>query len=890
MERIKDKNRGSGIVLLTAFISFFAPLFGQDVILDAVAGHQLWQGQGTFWDDGRENNYTVGYSDTITICPEDIGKKVRFIVKELDIHPADQLLIYDDADVNGSLIVAENSPHHLFLGDTIEATNANTSGCLTTVFTTDASSPGAAGWEFEIQAFFPCQSILTSARFNGLKPEEHPGGILNLCIGDQLNIAGTASYPDMGTPGEFYPQSNFTSVFQWRLENLADGSGINQQAAYDSQKDSAFANFTITQNGLYLMRFLVQDANSENRCTNNNSVSQLVWIGGGQAMFSNESGTTRALKEQIYVGEKDTLLGYVQLPRLNRENLMDQPALIPDGVIGSNGSTLVLTKTILAHPKDNNVPGSGLIGTASDIDSICLDIEHSAIGDLNMTLICPTGQSVKLLSSSIFSISNFGEPIDVPGNTDPGILKTYCFSQTATDKVHDVASTLQTVEELPAKHYLPEESLDGLIGCEMNGSWSLIIEDIYINDNGFARNLDIHFSESNQPVNPAGSLSASWVESANNPEQGTMQTISDTLIIQANTPGTYCYHYQLSDSNCGLSDTTICVEVLEAPEPEADFKYRDSIICQEDQILIPIFFNNGEAGDFTINPSGGPEIDSATGKLTVSASDTGTYIVTNTLGADVHQYELMIVKSPEFSLTAFPNDTLCVLTNLVVSGLTWDNFDSMTIYPPPELDTFFMDSTISFPNPGTYVFRLVAGYHTCASDTVSLSIVVNGLPETQFLNEDSVLCVYYEPIVLNALPEGGVFSGLGVSDSLFDPHLVDVGIHTVRYEVIVNGCIGSAELALTVESCDASSLGEYENELHLEIYPNPVDHRLYLDMESDMIIEQFELRNAVGQTIRRWDGNAMQKGLSVEDIPDGYYHLLIFLNGEKVIRNLIIKH
>lgn len=59
------------------------------------------------------------------------------------------------------------------------------------------------------------------------------------------------------------------------------------------------------------------------------------------------------------------------------------------------------------------------------------------------------------------------------------------------------------------------------------------------------------------------------------------------------------------------------------------------------------------------------------------------------------------------------------------------------------------------------------------------------------LSLEAVDSVYVDgnPIVLNGLPIGGTYSGLGVSDSLFDPAIAKVGLHTVQYAFNDNPCI-----------------------------------------------------------------------------------------------------
>ncbi|MEA3448993.1 MAG: T9SS type A sorting domain-containing protein, partial [Bacteroidota bacterium] len=135
------------------------------------------------------------------------------------------------------------------------------------------------------------------------------------------------------------------------------------------------------------------------------------------------------------------------------------------------------------------IPGQ-TIENASDIVGICMNLEHSYLNDLTMYIQCPSGQSIQLETQGGGS-THLGEPID-PG-TGPGIGYDYCFTPDAMQTLEEAASGVSTV---PAGDYAPYESFDNLIGCPLNGEWTISVCDNWAIDDGYIFGWYIEFYES----------------------------------------------------------------------------------------------------------------------------------------------------------------------------------------------------------------------------------------------------------------------------------------------------------------------------------------------------------------------------------------------------------
>lgn len=148
----------------------------------------------------------------------------------------------------------------------------------------------------------------------------------------------------------------------------------------------------------------------------------------------------------------------------------------------------------------------------SQLQQICATMEHSYLGDLELKIISPTGQSCVLKSypgggSCDLGIPFASNPVDGSNSnlTDPGQGYEYCFNDTplygtmvseSGNYTHTYPSSLgggQTVTDnyLPQGSYTSEQPLSNLLGSEMNGNWTLEITDNLSLDNGYVFNWNI---------------------------------------------------------------------------------------------------------------------------------------------------------------------------------------------------------------------------------------------------------------------------------------------------------------------------------------------------------------------------------------------------------------
>jgi PKD repeat protein/subtilisin-like proprotein convertase family protein len=273
------------------------------------------------------------------------------------------------------------------------------------------------------------------------------------------------------------------------------------------------------------------------------------------------------------------------------------PTFLPDG----NGQ--VYTTTL-------NVEGlsQATMMSPSDLQSICINMEHSFLGDLEMKLIAPDGTELILkerFNANDGNSCDLGEPIarapkDGPSNnTDPGVGYDYCFTHTpiygtmvgeSTNYVRDYTDgqgNSYTDKYLPEGSYTPYQPFLNLIGVPLNGEWTIWVKDHLPQDNGWIFHWTISFSTDREgdiivltepsPINVV--LEGDVTQAACNGNDGAINISVDgefppfqylwstgetTQNISGLTSGTYTV--EVTDGNLCSTEQTFNVSNLNGPE------------------------------------------------------------------------------------------------------------------------------------------------------------------------------------------------------------------------------------------------------------------------------------------------------------------------------------
>lgn len=477
---------------------------------------------GTFYDSGGTGNYGNNQSFTFTICPSNPNSRVSVNFSSFNLEANyDFLSIYNGNSTAAPLIgtySGTTSP------GVITASLTNASGCLTFRFTTDGSIT-RTGWEAAISCIAGCQTI--TSNFVSSNPAPQANGVIRVCQGQAVNFSGSGTFSG----------SSAGATYSWSIANGINVAGQN-------------ASYTFNTAGAYVVNLRITDPNG---CTNSNQINQLVQVSTTPTI------TTSANPTSICQGQISNLNANVTMTPFNQNCTppVSGTTFLPDG----SGASYTTSITV------NCYGGSQVVQSANDIQNVCLNMEHSFMGDLQIRITCPNGQSSILKSYPGGGGTYLGCPID---NTTggPGTGRNYCFTPTATTLLVNGGTSNcgnPSGASITAGNYMPQQSFNNLIGCPLNGAWTIQVTDNLAADDGYIFNWDINFNSTLLPASGSFTptiVSQGWVPTANlNATGNTTATVSPTTL------GSNCYTYTITDNfGCNYSQNQ-CVTVTNGTPP-----------------------------------------------------------------------------------------------------------------------------------------------------------------------------------------------------------------------------------------------------------------------------------------------------------------------------------
>src|SRR5690606_32334223 len=408
--------------------------------------------EGTFYDSGGANgNYPNDVVQIVTFCPDQDNAAIRVFFEEFDLAPGDYLEIYDGDEITLTNLIATYPDDLIEPGGlplTHPASGDNTTGCLTFRFVSNATG-NAAGWKAQIECVAPCQSIVASIQSS--VPVIDDNNIIKACMGQPVHMVGSA----------VFSESSQGAIYTWDMGN---GETLTGQTI----------NYIYNEPGIYITYLVVSDPRN---CRNTNMVRTVIQVSG-------EPDVTSTIPDVMCYNEEYTfdVVGLFDEEEAFEEYTIECTppvtgvTFLPDG----DGTSYSTTLTLNCYAED------AVITDGSQLINICINIEHSYAGDLDIRLISPDGSSVFLHE---WGTPGFylGQANDLPG-LDPGTGETYCFTMDASVILANGSTTTGGTPAgtmITPGDYLPVEDFDELIGSPINGTWTLEITDQWLADNGY---------------------------------------------------------------------------------------------------------------------------------------------------------------------------------------------------------------------------------------------------------------------------------------------------------------------------------------------------------------------------------------------------------------------
>ena len=497
---------------------------------------------GYLYDNSKNGNYEANQDRWITICPPaSTGNtgRISLTFEEFNIHPTDTVFIYQGTSINDPyMTTSDNVPffqNNDLLGRTIMPSLMMPSGCLTVRLASDGSNE-ASGFKAKIECASLCQypeaaldemfyrvaadgTLIPRPVRDGADTSINEDGSLNIvryksvdfCFGDSVVLVAKPLFPENDN---VYHQDASTCIYEWSF-----GDGQTATVNYNTQVGHRWEDLS----GYDLM--LVVEDTANGGCRSRNVIDTRV------RMATNPIKTVQQMPDMCSGTEVGFTVGYGENSQIIVDSLdfrrgakerYENTVFIPDG---PNCYNLSPTGCYDAPVTFDQFPSGSTVGSGSDVMSVCINMEHTFLGDLGFTLVCPNGQSVILkynthsggsdlgLATSSTSCSNQCDSNCNP----PGVGWTYCFSNQYLTNARGVingnmSSPIDSTNTVDTTGYFQTpvqnatsmasgwETVDlngfqSLVGCPLNGEWSVRICDDWGADNGYVFWWDLELGQ-----------------------------------------------------------------------------------------------------------------------------------------------------------------------------------------------------------------------------------------------------------------------------------------------------------------------------------------------------------------------------------------------------------
>ena len=437
------------------------------------------------------------------------------------------------------------------------------------------------------QPFAPhMEAYINGSSVNNLNPLDT--GFVDVCLGDSIVFVATPDfYNSLETTGIGYSQDvNLNIDFEWTIDGV-------------SYPNNDTIIFVVSVANGYLVNLIVTDQNGEN-----SDLTSKIRVG-----VPPEFSGFYALNNYLCAGDTTQIFGGA--------NGEGTSFTIPGGSFSTSTSQYVTDLTYL--PDGSGVqyeapitiggfPQGATITNAQELNQICITMEHSYAGDLEIWLECPNGTIVALVNSYGAGAlpggvsgggTHLGDPIDDSGGGGPGEGWEYCFSSVLNDIGPMTQNWGNTIPAPifgegspsvdPNNIYAPESSFSGFTGCPFNGEWTLFVQDNLGIDDGyiFGWGIDFFYAGGNGVLDYQNTLDSAWWS----PNATIIDNIGDSSILVVPQNGNDSYTFNvLDDFGCSY-DTTITIAFDEAL---ASMNVNTSVGCTP---IIVTFDYSGSIGD-----------------------------------------------------------------------------------------------------------------------------------------------------------------------------------------------------------------------------------------------------------------------------------------------------
>lgn len=370
---------------------------------------------------------------------------------------------------------------------------------------------------------------------------------------------------------------------------------------------------------------------------------------------------------------------------------------------------------------------------------------------------------------------------------------------------------------------------------------------------------------------------------------GTPATSTDqNPTVTYNTAGTY--DVTLIASNQWGNNTITHSDYITVNSIDASFNYGSTnFICSSGGNQTP---NVTEAGGTFVVNSSGLTLDVTTGEIDVPLSTEGNYEITYTVSGvckDSSTLNIILSDIPnaEFSYDAA---TFC-LNDINPSPVFATGNSSGEFSSSNGLSIDNNSGTINLfaSDPGIYtVENSIVADGGCPSASYTFDIEINNIPTVDLILPFDTICTNVSTVTLSGGdPQGGVYSGTGVTGTEFDITSFSSGDEAkITYTVTDNitNCSNSATETIVIDAC--LNVKELNPLKAISVYPNPTEGILTINKVQQKT--QYSVSTVLGQVVKSGELTEITNAINIQSLRKGTY-FISFQQGDNFSTQRIIK-
>ncbi len=250
-------------------------------------------------------------------------------------------------------------------------------------------------------------------------------------------------------------------------------------------------------------------------------------------------------------------------------------------------------------------------------------------------------------------------------------------------------------------------------------------------------------------------------------------------------------------------------------------------------------------------------------------------------------------------------DFVATETQICESGFAW--FESTSLGEPVEFEWLFPggnpatsmeeDPFSYYENPGEYDVTLIVRDALGNRDTTTKAayIQVTTPPDVVFGEVEDLCNEDWDPYELTTgTPYGGVYTGEFVSEGkYFHPTASGVGEFEVTYTYTDDACGAiSVQQMVTVVNC--VGLGENNQAIALDVFPNPTQGMVKLNIEADLFnTADLKVIDAMGKVVYEQGSIAVNgtytTDIDLSDQTQGIYFVVVSGDDKQVTKKIFLK-